>query len=240
MRSSDISTPASIPAPDIFSLADPERALALSHAAADRRAALAALWTLDERMGAIVAAARDPLIGSMRLVWWRDALGALDDRNAKVPAEPLLQALSALLIPAGVRGTDMAALEDGWAALLESEAIAPEQIDGHGAGRGAPLFRLSARLLGQEPGDIDAAGAGWALADLGHRLQSFESRELARAAARDRLAQVDIGRWPRSLRPLGLLVVLARQDAELPAGQLRRQASPKRLFRSLAYALLGR
>ena len=52
--------------------------LALSYAAAARRPALAALWQLDERMGSIVAAARDPLIGSMRLVWWRDALGWRD------------------------------------------------------------------------------------------------------------------------------------------------------------------
>ncbi len=240
MRSSAISTPASIPTADISSLTDPERALALSHAAAESRAALAVLWALDERMGAIVAAARDPLIGSMRLVWWRDALEALDDQSAKVPAEPLLQALAASLLPAGVRGTDMAALETGWAALLEGETLTPDQIDSHGAGRGAPLFRLSARLLGQEPADIDAAGAGWALADLGHRTQSIESRGQARVAALDRLAQVDIGRWPRSLRPLGLLVMFARQDAQLPADQLRRQASPKRLFRSLAYALLGR
>lgn len=240
MRSSDISTPASTPTPDTSSLADPERALALSHAAADSRAALATLWALDERMGAIVAAARDPLIGSMRLVWWRDALEALDDESARVPAEPLLQALATSLLPAGVRGTDMAALETGWAALLEGETLAPDQIDSHGAGRGAPLFRLSARLLGQEPADIDTAGAGWALADLGHRVQSLESRELARAAARERLAQVDTGSWPRRLRPLGLLVALARQDAQVPAGQLRRLATPKRLLRSLAYALLGR
>ncbi|WP_226946642.1 squalene/phytoene synthase family protein [Rhizorhabdus phycosphaerae] len=240
MRSSAISTAASTTTSEPPLLADPERMLALSYAAAARKPALAALWQLDERMGAIVAAARDPLIGSMRLVWWRDALADLDDRSARVPAEPLLQALSAATLTAGVTGSDLAALEEGWSVLLDEDTPNVAQIETHGTGRGAPLFRMAATLLGQVPDDIEAAGAGWALADLGHRLQSPEARRTARAAASRHLAQVDLRAWPRSLRPLGLLTLLARADAALPADRLRRQGSPKRLFRSLAYGLLGR
>jgi phytoene synthase len=214
--------------------------LALSYAAAARRPALAALWQLDERMGSIVAAARDPLIGSMRLVWWRDALADLDDRSARVPAEPLLQALAAETLAAGVTGSDMAALEEGWSVLLDDDTPDAAQIEAHGTGRGAPLFRMAATLLGQIPDDIESAGAGWALADLGHRLQSAEARRTARTAAGRHLARVDLRTWPRSLRPLGLLTLFAREDAVMPAERLRRQGSPKRLFRSLAYGLLGR
>lgn len=241
MPSSDTSTAASTTiTPEPLLLADPERMLALSYAAAARKPGLAALWQLDERMGSIVAAARDPLIGSMRLVWWRDALADLDDRSARVPAEPLLQALAADTLTAGVTGSDMAALEEGWAALLDEDTPDAAHIETHGTGRGAPLFRMAATLLGQVPDDIEAAGAGWALADLGHRLQSPEARRTARAAASRHLASVDIRTWPRCLRPLGLLTLLAREDAALPAERLRRQGSPKRLFRSLAYGLLGR
>ncbi|MET0376783.1 MAG: squalene/phytoene synthase family protein, partial [Rhizorhabdus sp.] len=75
-------------------LSDPERQLALTYAPPPVRAGLACLWQIDERMAAIVAAAREPAIGAMRLLWWRDALAKLDDAEAPVPAEPLLEAAS--------------------------------------------------------------------------------------------------------------------------------------------------
>ena len=219
-------------------LADPERQLALSYAPPATRRALALLWRLDERMGAIVAAAREPAIGAMRLLWWRDALVRLD--SAEPPAEPLLIEIADTLLPAGLSGESLAAIEEGWAMLIEEEEPGEAQILGHAQGRGAPVFRLSAQLLGALPDDAARAGEGWALADLGHRLRYPEARHLARSLAAERLGDVDIARWPAALRPLGLLVVLARADAAMPADAIRRQGSPKRLFRALAYRLTGR
>ena len=90
------------------------------------------------------------------------------------------------------------------------------------------------------PDDIGEAGEGWALADLGHHLRDAEARHFARTRATELLANVNFGRWPASLRPLGLLVLLARKDAAMPAGQMRRQGSPRRMLRALAYRLTGR
>jgi phytoene synthase len=214
--------------------------LALSYAPPARREALALLWGIDERLGAIVAAAREPAIGAMRLLWWRDALARLDARNAPVPAEPLIAAAAERLLPAGLSGEAIAAIEEGWSALLDDEQPGEADIIAHAERRGAPLFALAASLLEASPGDIRLAGEGWALADLGHRLSSADARGLARARAAEKLAAVDIGAWPASLRPLGLLVVLARRDAAMPAGRMRRQGSPGRLLRALAYRLAGR
>ena len=191
-------------------------------------------------MGAIVAAAREPAIGAMRLLWWRDALCRLDESDAPIPAEPLLDHAARDLLPAGLHGQELARIEEGWAALLEAETPGEPEITAHAEGRGGPLFAMSAMLLGAAPDDAARAGEGWALADLGHRLRDVEGRRLARNLAAQRLAQVDAASWPAMLRPLGLLVMLARQDAAMPADRLRQQGSPKRLFRSLAYRLTGR
>ncbi len=198
------------------------------------------LWQLDERMGSIVAAAREPAIGAMRLIWWRDALIRLDDGRSPVPAEPLLAEVARTLLPAGLPGTSLAEIEQGWAALLEAEHPGADEILAHGEARGGPLFALSAALLDAVPEDVGRAGEGWALADLGHRLTDPAARGAARAFAVERLADVEIARWPRQLAPLGLLILLARRDAAMPADQLRRQGAPKRLFRALAYRLTGR
>lgn len=195
-------------------------------------------------MGALVAAAREPAIGAMRLLWWRDALIGLDEANARVPAEPLLEAAARNLVAAGLPGKAVAGLEEGWAALLDAEEPGQAEITAHGEQRGPRLFTLSAQLLGVLPGhvpdDVAQAGEGWALADLGHRLHACPARQFARDRAAAALDRVDIARWPVGLRPLGLLVVLARSDAAMPGGRLRRQGSPKRLLRALAYRLTGR
>lgn len=230
----------SINPPDTSLLADPERLLALSYAPAERRAALAALWRLDERMGAIVASAREPAIAAMRLLWWRDALTELDTPGGMPPAEPLLGEIAARLLPAGLPGRSIAEIEEGWAALLEADSPGESEILAHGEARGGPLFALSAMLLGAVPEDAGRAGEGWAFADLGHRLSDPAARHFARELAADRLDAVGVGRWPAALRPLGLLATLARADAAMPAERLRRQGSPKRLLRSLAYRLTGR
>ena len=100
------------------------------------RAGLACLWQIDERMAAIVAAAREPAIGAMRLLWWRDALAKLDDTQAPVPAEPLLEAASTTLSAAGLSGEAIAGIEEGWAALLEAEEPGEPEIVAHGRERG--------------------------------------------------------------------------------------------------------
>ena len=214
-------------------LADPERRLALAYAPAPARPAIETLWLLDERMGAIVAAAREPAIGAMRLIWWRDALIALDERAA--PAEPLLERVTATLLPTGITGAQISAIEEGWSALLDSEAPADKTMRLH-ATRGGILFALAARALNTDADDIAAAGEGWALDDLGHRISDTAAAAQARQMAAERLASANPHLWPRVLRPLGLLTLLATRDA---ATSGRRQGSPARVLRGALYGLTG-
>ncbi|TZG26565.1 hypothetical protein FYJ91_13610 [Sphingomonas montanisoli] len=214
-------------------VADPERRLALAYAPAHARPAIETLWLIDERMGAIVAAAREPAIGAMRLIWWRDALAALDQREA--PAEPLLARVSAALLPTGIAGSDVSAIEEGWSALLDGETPDEEMMRLH-ASRGAVLFALAARALRADASDVTTAGEGWALADLGHRISVAAPAAQARGMAAERLATVNPHRWPRALRALGLLTLLATRDA---GTEERRQGSPARVLRGALYGLTG-
>ena len=221
-------------------LADPERQLALAYVRGARRAAIVALWLLDERMGAIVAGTREPMIGQMRLMWWRDALIALDDPAAAVPGEPLLAALAQACASYDISGERLAQIEEGWGALLDGEVPDEAAILTHGRCRGALLFEMSAVILGGLAEGVAPAGEAWALADLGHRLRSQHSRAFARRRAASCLSEVSIAAWPARLRPLGILAMLARRDAALPPERQRRQGSPSRVLRALTYGFLGR
>jgi len=120
---------------------------------------LQALFGLDAELAHVVASTTEPMLGEIRLAWWRDALTGLD--AGRVPAQPLLQQAAATLLPAGIPGAELAGLEDRWLGLLGSDAVPAEHIVGGGL-----LFALAARLLGGEPdiaralGEIRTAGAG--------------------------------------------------------------------------------
>ncbi len=220
--------------------ADPERALAIQHARAAARPALAALFLLDHRFGTILAGTGEPQIGAMRLIWWREALERLDASPA--PAEPLLTTVAETLLPLGISGAELAAMEEGWMALLEGDPPDAELIARHGEERGARLFLLAGRILGEEAVSPDGlladAGAGWALADLARRLRSPVGAAGARDQAVKRLEIIADRRWPRSLRPLGMLAMLARRDAQ--ASSPERRGAPGRLLRMLRHRLTGR
>jgi phytoene synthase len=208
---------------------DPERALALSYAVRGRDAA-AALLALDDRLAAILRRTREPLVGQMRLTWWREALERLD--AAPPPAEPVLAALAAEALPRGVRGADLVPIIEGWEALLD-DPLDAGAIERH-AIRGRALFEGIARAIGASGDPIVPAGEGWALADLARHLTDPDARRSAADLARARLRTALARRWSRAGRPLGALAHLARLDL---AG---RERSPRRVWRMLVHRLTGR
>jgi len=215
-----------------LTVADLERALAISYAPAPVQAALTALFALDATLGTILKTTREPMVGQMRLTWWYEALGRLD--TAPPPAEPTLQALALTVLP-HVPGSRLARIAEGWEALLETplEAAAVERF---AQGRGAALFGAAACILAVEDPRIATAGEGWALADLSRRLSDTARAAAIAEQARARLDAALSGRWPRRGRTLGALALLARADiakAGAPAG------SPARVGRMLLHRLVG-
>jgi phytoene synthase len=213
---------------------DPDRRLALAYAPPAVRPALEALWRLDVTLGAVLATGREPMVARIRLAWWREALERLD--AAPPPPEPVLQALAAHVLPAGVGGAALAAMEEGWAILLAVEPLDAEALRNYADARGALLFRHSAHLLGGTV-DVGPAGARWALVDLARR----STRPAEVAAAMSAAAAIAPGpAWQTQLRPLAMLSLLARRDVERGSGSFERQGAPARMLRLLKYRLAGR
>jgi phytoene synthase len=213
---------------------DPDRTLALSYVPAKRRAAVGALWRLDSALGAALAGGREPMISRIKLAWWREALERLDREPA--PAEPALQELEAHVLPTGIRGAELAAMEEGWAALASPEALTPDELTAYAQGRGARLFRLTANLLGDPETAVREAGEAWALVDLARHCATSEDSDIALAAARERLLP---SRWPSKIRPLGMLAVLAARDLDPARPPWEARGAPARMLRMLRHRISG-
>ena len=181
-------------------------------------------------MGAILAGGRERELSRIRLAWWREALERLD--REPPPAEPVLQAVAAHGLP----GPELAAMTGGWEELLAAEPLGEAALAHYAAARGGALFRHSARLLGLAGHPVEAAGRCWALVDLARRSADPAEAAAARAAA---AKEEDDARWPRPLRPLGMLAVLAARDLARGA-PWEAQGAPARMARMLRHRLTGR
>lgn len=115
-----------------------------------RRAAMAALWGLAARLTKLLVDAREPLIGQIKLAWWRDMTAMIaGDPGALPKGEPLLAELQASW--AGQGGLD--ALVDAAEAMLLAEGLDERRMAAESFG--ARLFFLS--------GGIESAGKRWGI-----------------------------------------------------------------------------
>src|SRR5689334_11832757 len=188
--------------------------LALTYVPLRDRGALAALFAIDRAMGDVVRSTKEPMLGPIRLAWWRE------------------------LIPRGVTGRELATLESGWLRLFDpfpwtvqtSEAI---------WFRGNLLFGLAARIVGRAEERIQGAGGLWALVDAARHCSDAQSRAMlldqARAFGRG-LAGI---RFPGPLRPLSMLTVMAVGDFRR-GSPIDREASPRRAAAMLRHRFSGR
>ena len=185
---------------DLAAAIGADRAQMLRLLPMDLRSAFEALFQIDAALGDVVARATQPALGAVKLAWWRERLEELD--QGMVPAEPRLRVVAEHLLFRGVKGAELAELEDGWATLLE-EQVEPQRI----ADRGAALFRLGGRLLGSDDEKLGDAGALAALVSVGRRC-----RPDLLAYAGDYERPLVRHRFTRRLRPLTALARLAIRD----------------------------
>ena len=211
--------------------------LALTYAPLPNRGALAALFSIDRAMGDVVRTTKEPLLGPIRLAWWRERLEELDD-DGTAPAEPRLQQAAAELIPRGVTGRELAALESGWLRMFDpfpwtvqtSEAI---------WFRGNLLFGLGARVVGRADERIQGAGGLWTLVDAARHCSDPQSRAMLIAQARSFARGLAGVRFPGPLRPLSTLTVLAIRDCRR-GEPFEREGTPGRAAAMLRHRFSGR
>jgi len=170
-----------------------------------------ALWEIELAFANVVSTTLTPALGEIRLAWWREQLEQLD-RSVAPPAEPRLRAVAAHLIPVGVSGAELSALEDCWLALLAPFPWGAAQADAV-AERGRVLFGFSARLLGRKARDGAAMGAIWSLAEAAQFVGDELSREYLSARARLAIRTTARQAVPVELAPLR--IIAARRSYDL-------------------------
>ena len=175
---------------------------------------------IDAAMADVVARASEPTLAAIKLAWWRERLEELDE--GKVPAEPRLRAAADHLLSCGVSGRTLAALEAGYAELLQPAPDAEIVLQ-----RGARLFAIAAGLLGAEP---------WLLTDATGRLYAAGQLQRMAIGLTGAFVTTGIRAVPRRLRPLTALAVLANRDLD----RREPEATPARAFALLRHRLTGR
>lgn len=214
----------------------PDLTLALGHVPARQRPALRALFAIDAAMGDVVRTSSQPMLGAIRLAWWRERLEALD--SGSVPAEPRLRAVAAQLLPSGISGGDLAPLERSWLRLFDPfvwDVGTAEAI----CSRGRLLFAIGKHLLGGTSERIDMAGGLWALVDSARHCSDERSRAMLVEQARTLARKLGTAPFEVAVRPLTILTALAVRD--LKRGEpFEAQGSPGRVAAMLGHRLGGR
>ena len=179
-----------------------EQEIALGYMGRELRAPFAALLAFDQRLGRIVAHTSEPMLGQMRLAWWRDMLGTPVEERPR--GDVVLEALSAHWTS---HEAALVRMVDGWEYLLGEPPLESASVESFISGRIAPFIALGG--LKGTPVDTDHVAShirSWALADLLYRTGDPNERD-AILSISNRLAK-PADRLPAPLRGIAVLGAL--------------------------------
>ena len=179
----------------------------MAYTPAGTREAFGALLAFDAHLGRLVAGAKEPLVGQIRLAWWREELEK--PAAARAVGSPELGALGKHW--EGEEAT-LIQLVNGWERLLGPAPLPGEAIGEFAAARGACFAALE--RFGASPGRSEhsaLAGRRWALADLAGKTSDPRERDLCQAMFAETPRPA---RLPRLLRGLAVLEGLATRAME--------------------------
>lgn len=193
------------PGDEALSLAD-EIQLALAHTPVSARDRLRVVFELDARLARIIAATSEPMLGQLRLAWWRDTIS--QPASDRPSGDAVLDAIGVHL---SGRETGLAELVDGWEYLLEEPPLSQASAQRFADGRGAALVGALTQAAGsQNAAAITAAARCWSMADLAAKVSQEDERRL--------LVQLGLAsdwsptKLPREARGLGVLSALAMRS----------------------------
>lgn len=188
---------------DTADLLPPEAGLALAWSGSKVRGPLSIALQLDRRLARIVARTSEPMLGQMRLAWWRDALGKPAADRPRGDA-----VLDGLGVHWAGRERSLIELVNAWELLVTADQLGPDEIESFAAGRGAFFAALEGDWAGDDlSARLSTAGRRWALADAASAVSKDTERAALVAAG---LALTErAGRLPRELRGVAVLEALA-------------------------------
>jgi phytoene synthase len=180
-----------------------EAQLAVAHTVIEWRRALTIFLELDIRLARIVAGTNEPMLGQMRIAWWREQLGNASDQRPS--GDAVLDGIGQCW-----EGHESAliALVDGWEFML-AEELDQAAANAFARGRAAPFVALGEMAGASMPAGAVTAARRWALVDAAvHIPEGTERSMLLEQAGANR----EVVRLPRPLRGLAVLDALARRS----------------------------
>jgi phytoene/squalene synthetase len=153
---------------DLVARADPDRYVAALFAPAAARRGLIALYAFDHEVGRIAEIVREPMVGHIRLAWWRQQMDAI--YAGETVHAPVVRALAEAVKAHGLPRDFFDRYLDARARDFEAEAFEDEAaMAAHAEAVSAGVVRLAARVLGAD-GQADGAAlqAGVAMAYARH------------------------------------------------------------------------
>lgn len=180
----------------------PEAGLALAWSPQKVRGPLSIAFQLDRRLARIVARTSEPMLGQMRLAWWRDALGTPPADRPRGDA-----VLDAIGTHWAGREAALVQMVDGWEVLVTADRLGGAEIDAFGQQRGAFFGALDDDFSSPGKDRVAAAGFRWALADAAAGVSDEGERAALVEAGLARFGGG--GAMPQALRGLAVLDALA-------------------------------
>lgn len=175
--------------------------IALSYTPLALRPVLQAALMLDQRLSRLVGQTHEPMLGQMRLAWWRDMLGKpVGDRPQ---GDAVLDSLG-VYWPG--RETALIALVDGWEHLLAEPPLREQAALDFAQGRAALFAEF---CDGADYKNVISAARLWALTDAGIHISDRAERLTFARLAQQQDAQHKL---PRQLRGLAVLRALSQRS----------------------------
>jgi phytoene synthase len=198
---------------------DPDRWLASRFIAdAEARADVIALYALNYELSRAAEVASQPLIGEMRLAWWREALDEIHE-GRPVRRHPAALALDAVVRRRGLERAGLEALVDGRLREFEPWPLGEDEVFDYLDATAGCLMTLAARTLAPDSqADLRPAARAWGLAGLlrrGGRLPpGWDAGELrARLSKALDEANAELQGLPVAAFPAAAYATLARPYA---------------------------
>ena len=196
--------------PDLIDELPAEQRIAAAYMAAAIRPAFVTAFALDQRLARIVAKTTEPMLGQMRIAWWREAL--MKPAEDRPGGDAVLDAI-AHHWPSDYR--HLIQLVDAWEYMLAGEALGQEALQSFIEHRIRPLLFLAGKVTSAPTASAATwATRNWALADVMCHLADESERGLVRQMANEMPDRPD--RLPRGIR--GLIVLGALGARALNAG----------------------
>lgn len=174
-----------------------EHRIAIAYTPEKVRGPLTTYLSFDQRLGRIVAGTTEPMLGQMRLAWWRDMLmKPVDDRPK---GDVVLDAIGGDWTGGEA---SLIKLVDAWEILVVAEKLDLKVAKEFGAGRSAPFLALA-----DTESLVPAVGAVWAIADAASQVSDEAERAVLVEAGSETAKAKRL--YPSTLRGIAVLDALA-------------------------------